>query len=136
MSEEEPRECWVAWSPQESEVTRNGQPVRVRRGDILLFTTFRRVQEQGEVSFTAGYPFGPDHPVELTIGSNEFQLSVDGQWAFAATPQEDARIIAALRTGSQAVLRGRSFRGTETRDTFSIFGSGAAIEEARRRCVG
>jgi len=133
--EDDPRECWAVSAPRETVNTRGGQPANVRRGDILLFTTYRGGEEAGEVSFTGGYPFDPERPVGLTVGSNEFQLFVDGQWAWAGSPEDDAQIMAAMRAGAEAVLTARSSRGTDTRDTFSLFGYTAATEEAQRRCA-
>jgi len=132
--EAEPRECWVVSAPRETVNTRGGNPVTVSRGDILLFATYRPGNDEPEISFTGGYPFAGDSTVGLTIGSDEFQLFVDDQWAWSASPEEDARIAAAMRRGAEAVLIGRSARGTDTRDTFSLFGFTAATEEAQRRC--
>lgn len=130
-----PRECWAVSAPSETVNTRGGQPVSVRRGDILLFATYRQGQGAvAEVSFTGGYPFAEGSTVEVTIGSDTFQLFTDGQWAWAASPEDDTRIMAAMRRGQNAVLTARSARGTQTRDTFSLFGITAASEEAQRRC--
>ncbi len=133
--ESSPAECWAVSAPRETVNTQGGQPANVRRGDILLFTTYRAGGTPGEVSFTGGYPFDPNSTVGLTVGTNEFQLFVDGQWAWAGSPEDDARIITAMRAGADAVLTARSSRGTDTRDTFSLFGYTAATEEAQRRCA-
>ena len=133
--EESPKECWAVSAPRETVNTRGGQPVQVRRGDILLFATYRPGRSTPEISFTGGYPFANDSTVGVTIGSNEFQLFVDGQWGWAGSPEEDARIFAAMRGGAEAVLTARSSRGTNTRDTFSLFGFTAASEEAARQCA-
>ncbi len=131
-----PRECWAVSAPSETVNTRDGRAVSVRRGDILLFATFRQGQgAAAEISFTGGYPFAPDSTVEVTIGTDVFQLIVDGEWAWAASPEEDARILASMRRGQNAVLVARSSRGTRTQDTFSLFGITAATEEAQRRCA-
>ena len=107
----------------------------MRRGDILLFVTYRQGQgDAAEISFTGGYPFRPDSTVEVTVGSDTFQLFVDGEWAWAASPAEDARILDALRQGQSAVLVAFSSRGTRTQDTFNLFGVTAASQEAQRRC--
>ena len=131
-----PRECWAVSAPQETVNTRDGRAVSVRRGDILLFATYRQGQGAvAEVSFTGGYPFASDSTVDVTIGSDTFQLIVDGEWAWAASPEEDQRILDSMRRGQNAVLVARSSRGTRTEDTFSLFGITAATEEAQRRCA-
>lgn len=134
----DPRECWVVSAPTETVNTRDGQTVSVRRGDILLFVTYRQGESAGEVSFTGGYPFADGSTVSIQIGDDRFELFTDSgtpQWAWAASPEEDARILAALRRGTNAVLSARSSRGTNTRDTFSLFGVTAATDEAQRRCA-
>ena len=133
--ESSPKECWAVSAPKETVNTRGGQPVQVRRGDILLFATYRPGRSTPEISFTGGYPFAGDSTVGLTIGSNEFQLFVDDQWAWSGSSEEDQRIFAAMRGGAEAVLTARSSRGTNTRDTFSLFGFTAATEEAQRQCA-
>ena len=135
FTEENPKECWGVSKPKETVNTRNGQAVQARRGDILLFVTFRPGQgAEGEVSFTGGYPFAPGSTVGLTVGGKEFQLIADGEWAWPASPDEDAPILAALKAGDSAVLSARSARGTETKDTFSLRGFTAAMAEAEARC--
>ena len=39
--EDDPKECWAVSAPRETVNTRGGEPVQVRRGDILLFATYR-----------------------------------------------------------------------------------------------
>ncbi len=134
----DPRECWVVSAPTETVNTRDGQPVSVRRGDILLFVTYRQGESAAEVSFTGGYPFADGSTVSIQIGDDRYELFTDSgtpQWAWAASPEEDARILEAMRRGANAVLTGRSSRGTSTRDTFSLFGVTAATDEAQRRCT-
>jgi hypothetical protein len=133
--EESPKECWTVSAPRETVNTRGGSPVQVRRGNILLFATYRPGRDTPEISFTGGYPFAGDSTVGLTIGSDEFQLFVDGEWAWAGSAAEDQRIFAAMRAGADAVLTARSSRGTNTRDTFSLFGFTAASQEASRQCA-
>ncbi len=139
---EEPRECLATAEPIEQLNTRDGQPVEVSRGETRLFVFYRPAASDseegvmGQVAFTGGYPFAADTPVTLEVGGTVFQLPViDGQWAWPANPDEDARIVAALKSGTEAVVSGQSARGTVTRDTFSLLGVTAAIEEAARRCA-
>ena len=39
-----------------------------------------------------------------------------------------------MKRGTEAVLTARSERGTQTKDTFSLLGFTAAIEDAEKRC--
>lgn len=131
-----PQECWAVSAPRETVNTRDGRAVTVRRGDILLFATYRQGQSgPAEISFTGGYPFADGSTVDVTIGSNTFQLFTDGEWAWSVSPEDDATLLEALRRGQDAVLVARSSRGTRTQDTFSLFGITAATEEAQRRCA-
>lgn len=133
--EENPKECWGVSAPKETVNTKDGKPTSVRRGDILLFVTYRP-GGQGEVSFTGGYPFAGGSTVGLDIGGTKFDLFSDGEWAWAGSKDDDAKIIAAMKSGASAVLTARSARGTQTADTFSLNGISAALDEAAKRCAG
>jgi hypothetical protein len=134
--ENDPTECWGVSSPKESKNTDDdGRPKAVRRGDILLFVSFKKGgSSTGEVSFTGGYPFADGSKVTMYIGGTVFELFTDGEWAWSGGPEEDAKIIAAMKGGSSAILKAHSTRGTNTADNFSLFGFTAALEEAAKRC--
>jgi hypothetical protein len=135
FTEENPKECWGVSSPKETVNTRDGNPVSVRRGDILLFVTFRPgTGAAGEISFTGGYPFAPGSTVNMKIGDASFEMFVDGEWAWPQNAADDAAMLAALKGGESAVLTARSARGTQTQDTFSLLGFTAAMTEAEARC--
>ena len=129
-------ECWGVSSPKQTVNTRDGQPTDVRRGDILLFVTYRNGGASGEVSFSGGYSFAPGSTVTMTLDAGSYELFTEGEWAWAASPDDDAKILAAMKAGSQAVLEARSARGTRTQDTFSLLGFTASVDEAAKRCTG
>ena len=132
--EENPTECWGVSAPKETVNSRDGRVVQVRRGDILLFVTFRPgAGAAGEVSFTGGYPFRPNSTVEVEVSGESYQMMTQGEWAWP-TPEDDARLLAALKRGAEATLTAFSSRGTQTQDTFSLMGFTAAMTEAERRC--
>lgn len=134
--EDDPKECWGVSAPKETVNSRDGQAVEVRRGDILLFVFYRPgASVSGQVAFTGGYPFASGSTAELDIGGTTFELFTEGEWAWPATPEEDARIVAAMKRGSDATMTARSGRGTQTADRFSLLGFTAAVEEAQRRCA-
>ena len=128
-------ECWGVARPDETVNTRDGSPVEVRRGDILLFVAYRPAAGvAGEVSFTGGYPFAEDSTVTLEIGADRFEMFTRGEFAWPVSNEDDARIVDAMRRGRDVKLTGRSARGTQTEDTFSLMGFTAALEEAQGRC--
>lgn len=136
FEETDPTECFGVSAPKEQVNTRDGQPVQVNRGETLLFVFYRPSQGvSGQVTFTGGYPFAGGSTVTMDIGGTEYQLFTEGEWAWPATPEDDNRIVEAMKIGASAILTGISGRGTTTRDTFSLLGFTAAVEEASRRCT-
>jgi len=133
FTEESPKECWGVSKPKETVNTKDGKPAAVTRSDILLFVTFRP-GKPGEISFTGGYPFAPGSTVEVAIDGTAFQLFTDGEWAWPGSTEDDAKLLAALKAGTNATLTARSARGTQTKDTFSLRGFTAAMEDAGKRC--
>jgi hypothetical protein len=135
--EDNPNECWGVSAPKETVNSRDGNVVQVRRGDILLFVFYRPgAAVQGQVAFTGGYPFASGSTATLDISGTTFELFTEGEWAWPATPEDDAKIVAAMKRGSGASVTARSGRGTVTKDSFSLLGFTAAVEEAARRCAG
>lgn len=133
--ESNPTECWGVSSPKETVNTKDGRVVAVRRGDILLFVSYRPGSDiKGEVSFTGGYPFAGGSTVTLDVSGAAFELFTDGEWAWSASSSDDAKIITAMKRGASASVSARSARGTKTKDTFSLLGFTAALDEAEKRC--
>ncbi len=135
FEEQSPRECWAVSSPKETVNTKEGRVVAVRRGSILLMAFFRpEAGVAGQITFTGGYPFASGSTVNLNIDGTEFELFTEGEWAWPASPSEDAKILTAMKRGQTAILTARSSRGTTTKDTFSLSGFTAAVEDAEKRC--
>jgi hypothetical protein len=130
-----PRECWAVTTYKESVNTKDGRVVAVTRGEILLMVFFRpEAGVTGQVAFTGGYPFANRSTVNVDIDGTEFELYTEGEWAWPASPQDDAKLVTAMKRGSSAVLTAVSTRGTTTKDTFSLLGFTAAVEDAEKRC--
>ena len=135
FEDSDPRECWAVSAPTETVNTKDGRVVAVKRGDILFMTFYRPgAGVKGQVTFTGGYPFAGGSTVNLNIAGKQFELFTEGEWAWPASTSDDAQIIAALKNGTDAVLSARSSRGTKTKDSFSLLGYTAALEEAEKRC--
>lgn len=138
FTEEVPKMCWGVSKPKESINSKDGQPASVRRGDILLFVTFNPGQVP-QISVTGGYPFAAGSVVEFSIDGNAYSLipgveENETEWAWPATIEDDATLLAAMKGGTSAVMTARSGKGTQTVDTFSLRGFTAAMEDAGKRC--
>ena len=130
-----PKECWAVSTFKESVNTRDGAVVAVRRTQTLLMVCYRPdAGVRGQVGFTGGYPFKSGSTVNLKIDNDSFDLFTEGEWAWPSTAEEDAKIVAAMKRGKEAVLVGQSGRGTRTQDTFSLLGFTAAVDDAGKRC--
>ena len=134
--ESEPTECWAVSAPKETTNTRDGNPVDVRRGDIQLIVFYRPAADvAGQVMFTGGYPFASGSTVTMQVGETTFQMFTEGEFAWPANTEDDAKFVAAMKRGTDAVLTARSGRGTQTEDKFSLLGFTAAVDEAASRCA-
>ncbi len=135
--EENPTECWGVSTPKETVNTKDGRIVAVNRSQTLLMVFYRpSAGASGQVAFTGGYPFANGSTVNMNIGGTEFEMFTEGEWAWPATVADDAKIITAMKRGASAVVTGVSGRGTTTKDTFSLLGFTAAVEDAEKRCAG
>ena len=135
--EDNPTECWGVSTPKESVNSRDGRVVAVNRGQTLLMVFYRpSAGANGQVAFTGGYPFAAGSTVSMEIAGSTFELFTEGEWAWPATTDDDSKIITAMKRGANAVLAGRSGRGTNTKDTFSLLGFTAAVEDAAKRGGG
>lgn len=131
----DPAQCWSVAQPTEQVNTRDGRVVAVRRDTALLFVSFLpNANVAGQVSFTGGYPFRQGSTVTLEVGGTLFEMFTEGEMAWSASDQDDAKIITAMKRGAEAKVTGFSSRGTKTEDTFSLFGFTAAVEDAEKRC--
>lgn len=137
-------DCWGASEPKKSVNTRGGQVVTVRRGDIQLMIAFTKGSAAPLVVFTGGYDYAAGASVSARIDGQSYALMTSNQqgaggdqvgWAWPRDPSDEARMVAAMKRGAEAVISGKSRRGTDTEDTFSLLGFTAAVDAAQRACA-
>jgi hypothetical protein len=121
--------CYVVSSPQGSE------PKNAKRDPIFFLITHRPQQNvRNEVSTIIGYPFKKDATVSLMVDNQNYELFTNGDGAWADTSAKDKEIVAALRKGQKMTVKGMSWRGTETLDTYSLKGAKTAIDKIDDSC--
>ncbi|MFN4090971.1 MAG: invasion associated locus B family protein [Alphaproteobacteria bacterium] len=105
-----------------------------RRGDVFALVTHRMADGViGEVSVVAGYEYQADNFPRAQIGGDTFEMFARGDTAWLRA-DEDTRMVAAMRRGTEMVVTGTSSRGTNTTDTFSLMGFTRAHEAITRVC--
>lgn len=121
--------CYMAATPQKDEGDYS------RRGKIYALVTSRPAEGTKNVfSYIAGYPYKDGSEVTVKIGAKSFSLFTQDETAWTADAETDSRLAQALRGGSKMVIKGVSRRGTQTMDTYSLRGSGAAHDAISQKC--
>ena len=123
--------CFAVSQPNSS------TPKNVRRGPIYFYVSHYPADKvTGEISVKMGYPFPPGGKVTVTIGNDKFELFTKDEGAFVEKTEDEAKLVEALKAGSSMKIQGRSARGTNTSDTYSLSGSTDALERLEKECSG
>ena len=131
MSEGSPKVCFAVSQPRDS------SPKNVRRGPIYFYVShYPSDKITGEISVKMGYPLEAGSKVTVTIGNDKFELFTKDEGAFLEKPEDEAKLIGALKAGSSMSVQGRSARGTNTTDTYSLSGTTDAIDRITKECSG
>ena len=92
-----------------------------KRGDVYAFVThFPADKIFDQISLDMGYPVGPKE-ITVMVGRQYFVFDAEGENAYARL-EDTQRLIKAFRKGATMLVRSRSKRGTDTKDTFSLRG--------------
>ncbi len=122
--------CYIVSQPKSSEAAK-----KVKRDPIFFIVTHmpgRRIN--GEVSTIIGYPFKESTTVQLKIDTVEYELFTNGDGAWADTTEKEKKIVTTMKAGQTFSVRGTSWKGTETTDTYSLSGFSAAMDKIDAAC--
>jgi hypothetical protein len=92
----------------------------------------RRIRAQ--VAIRLSYPLRDGMPVTLSIGDASFALTAAHQNAWARDRREDARIVAAMRSGSSMSVSAVGINGGAFADVYRLRGAASAIDAAALAC--
>ncbi|MSO75125.1 MAG: hypothetical protein EXQ99_08325 [Alphaproteobacteria bacterium] len=121
--------CYIASRPSKQEGTFK------KRGEPYVMVTRRGLgKDADEVAVTAGYPYKEDSKVEVIIGTIQFNLFNQDQWAWAQNAAGDKEITTAMARGSSMVVKAESRVGTNSIDTYSLKGFSAARKAMAEAC--
>ena len=121
--------CFAVSQPKDSE------PKKVNRGQIAFYlTTWKDDNIKDQISIKIGYPFKEGSKVSAIIGPDTFTLYVNKDKAFIKNPDDELRLITAMKNGAKMIVKGTSQRGTLTTDIFSLSGITAALDHVAQSC--
>lgn len=135
--------AWSAWTYKESgkkncyiySAATTKSPARLNHGDVSFFVrTVNQPQAQTEANFTVGYDMAPGSTVRAIIGSNSFDMMVQGENAWLVAAEKEKELLAAMRGGDEMSIRATSRRGNETSYVFSLDGVTAAVRQMQKDC--
>ncbi len=122
--------CFMAAAPKKSEGKYK------KRGETFAFITNWTEDGAKDVfNILAGYTYKTGSVVSVQIGSKKFKLpTIKGGMAWTNSAEDDKNLAIAVQKGSLMIIRGTSSRGTLTKDTYSLKGSGAAYKALNKAC--
>jgi hypothetical protein len=123
--------CFTIAKPASSETSPPGKS----RNPPYMFISSRPAEKvTNEVSIIIGYPFKPNSEATVAVGSTSFALYTQQDGAWIKNAAEEGNLIAAMRAGQNAVLKGTSAKGTQSTDVFSLKGLAQALDRSDQDC--
>jgi len=121
--------CYISSQPQET------LPANVNR-DPIHFLVVNRVAggTVNEVQTLVGYPLAENSTPQVSVDGRGYDMVVEGSAAWLASASDEQPFVEAMKAGSKMIVKGRSQRGTDTTDTYSLLGVTAAMEKIAQDC--
>jgi invasion protein IalB len=122
--------CFIASQPIDS------QPTDVVRSPILFTISNGAGYTPNQVHVEMGYPL--DSPVSIKV-DDELTFTMTFGWdgtegAWFQTDVENDLLVEAMQRGRSMVVTARSTRGTDTTDTYSLYGVTDALARSAEEC--
>jgi hypothetical protein len=123
--------CFALAKPTNQESVPANRP----RDPAYLFVSSRPTEKvKDEVSIIIGYGFKPNSDATLELGGASYAMYTQADGAWIKNAAEEARLVDAMRKGSDVTIKGSSARGTATTDTFSLKGLAPALDKVGEEC--
>lgn len=122
--------CYMASTPKKDEGNYK------KRGDIYAVVTHRPAEKSyNVVNFVAGYNYKKGSNVTVKIGTTTFKnLFTSGDNAWAPDNATDRKLVNEMKRGQRMTVEGYSFKGTKTKDTYSLSGFSKAYKAISAKC--
>ncbi len=101
---------------------------------ILQVTDWPAKKRFGVVSLSVDFTYKKGSDVELVIGKARLKLNPIGRAAWASQEGDDAKIIRAMKSADELVLRATTDQGKPATDSYSLRGFSKALDAANKAC--
>jgi len=110
-------------------------PKKFERNPSRLFITFRPSEDiKDEVSATSGYTFQKEKIVKAKTGKKTYDFFSREEFAWILDTEEEQRFIKAMKRASRVMIIGRTEKGKQTIDHYSLMGFTKAYDTAKKNC--
>jgi hypothetical protein len=109
-------------------------PNRPRDPAYIFVSTRPSENVRNEISIVIGYPFKPGSDATVDIGSAKYAMYTQADGAWIKNAAEEARMVDAMRRGSDLVVSGESGRGTKSTDRYALKGLSQALDRVAQEC--
>ena len=110
-------------------------PKKFERNPSRLFISFRPTEDiKDEVSATSGYTFQKERIVKAKTGKKTYDFFSREEFAWILDTEEEQRFIKAMKKASRVMIIGRTEKGKQTIDHYSLMGFTKAYDTAKKNC--
>ena len=110
-------------------------PKKFERNPSRLFVSFRPIEDiKDEVSITSGYTFQKEKIVKAKTGKKTYDFFSQEGFAWILDTEEEQRFIQAMKKASRVMIIGRTEKGKQTIDHYSLMGFTKAYDTAKKNC--
>ena len=110
-------------------------PKKFERNPSRLFVSFRPIEDiKDEVSTTSGYSFQKEKIVKAKSGKKTFDFFAQENFAWILDTEEEQKFIQAMKKASRVMIIGRTDKGKQTIDHYSLMGFSKAYNTAKKNC--
>ena len=110
-------------------------PKKFERNPSRLFISFRPTEDiKDEVSATSGYAFQKERIVKAKTGKKTYDFFSQEEFAWILDTEEEQRFIKAMKKASRVMIIGRTEKGKQTIDHYSLMGFTKAYGTAKKNC--
>jgi hypothetical protein len=123
--------CFALAKPSKAATTPPNRP----RDPPYMFISSRPAEKvKDEVSVIIGYGLKPNTDASIDVGGSNYPMFTQNDGAWIKNPADEARLVDALRKGTDAVVKGTSARGTSSTDTYPLRGLAQALDRVGQEC--